>query len=102
MSTFPANVLALVRRPSGYLPMLMSIAAFALVIITVSTIGATREPDEGSAAHFFQLLLAGQVPVVAFFAWRWLRHDWRATLGILIMQAAAIGLALAPVWYFGL
>jgi hypothetical protein len=102
MSTYPANVLSLVRRPSGYLPMLMSIAAFALVVITVASIGATREPDEGAAAHVFQLLLAGQMPIVAFFAVKWFRYDWRAALGILTMQAAAIALAIAPVWYFGL
>jgi len=31
-----------------------------------------READEGVAAHVFQLLMAGQIPIIAFFAFKWL------------------------------
>ena len=30
--------------------------------------GMARETDEGAAARIWQLLMAGQVPVVAFYA----------------------------------
>ena len=29
-------------------------------------------PDEGTIAHLWQLLMAGQLPVLAFFAIKWL------------------------------
>jgi hypothetical protein len=102
MHAYPANVLTLAKRPSGYIPVLMSLAAFTLVIATVTSFGPNREPDEGAAAHVFQLLIAGQLLLVAFFVWRWIRRDWRAALSMMAVQAVATALALAPVWYFGL
>ena len=30
--------------------------------------GLVREPDEGSIAHLWQLLMAGQLPILAYFA----------------------------------
>ncbi len=34
--------------------------------------GLVREPDEGTIAHLWQLLMAGQMPFLAFFAIKWL------------------------------
>jgi len=36
--------------------------------------GIVHETDEGPAAHIFQILMAAQVPVVAFFAIKWGCH----------------------------
>jgi len=30
--------------------------------------------DEGATAHIWQLLMAGQVPTLAYFVFRWLPH----------------------------
>ena len=45
----------------------MSFAAFTVVLGYVVIYGAARQPDEGAAAHIWQLLVGAQVPLVAFF-----------------------------------
>ena len=64
--------------------------------------GAAREADEGATAHIFQLLLLVQLPIVAFFAIKWLRRFPRQSLLVLALQAAAGLAALAPVFFLKL
>jgi hypothetical protein len=86
------------KLPSAILPIMMSLAALTLVLVHVALRGGTPEPpDEGTAAHVFQLLLAGQAPIVAFFAIRWLPRLPAETLMMIGIQAGAAMLALAPV-----
>ena len=80
----------------------MSFAALAMVLGHVVMFGAVREADEGTAAHVFQLLMVAEVPIVAFFAIKWLPRFPRQTLQVLAVQAAAAIAALAPVFYFNL
>jgi len=96
------DVMTLMKRPSGFLPVAMSFAALAIVLGHVAMFGAVRQADEGTAAHLFQLLLAAQVPIVVFFAIRWLPENPRQALPVLALQAAAGLLALAPVFFFNL
>lgn len=102
MQTYPGNLGAVARKPSAIVPLAMSAAALITVVVAVSVAGATHEPDEGVAAHIFQLLIAGQLPFVAWFVLRWFKRDFRAALVILGLQILGIALALFPVWYFGL
>jgi hypothetical protein len=102
MTPYPTSVIALARRPSGFVPLLMSMTALAIVLWTLATAGPVRQADEGAAAHLFQLLIVGEVPLLAFFLWRWLRQDARAALTLLAIHAGAIGLAFLPVWWLGL
>jgi hypothetical protein len=101
-AAYPTSVIALARRPSGFIPVLMSLTALAIVIAAVATMGPVRPTDEGTAAHSFQLLIVGEVPLLVFFVVRWLPKDLRAALTVLAIQAAAIGLAIFSVFYFGL
>ncbi len=96
------SFMTVARRPSAFLPVAMSIVACALVLCRVALYGAARGTDEGTAAHLFQLLVVAQVPVIAFFAVRWLPRAPRGALSILALQAMAVLLALAPVYYFRL
>jgi hypothetical protein len=80
----------------------MSLAALALVLGHVALYGAAREADEGTAAHLWQLLMAAQLPVIAWFAVAWLPREPRRALGVLALQAAAALAALAPVFLLGL
>lgn len=98
MMTYRADIIALAKRPSGFVPLLMSLAALATVAASVSTAGVARQPDEGAAAHIFQLLIVGELPFLAFFIVRWLRTNARATLSMIAIQVAAIALAILPVW----
>ncbi len=92
----------MLKRPSAFLPVVLSFAALALVLGHVALFGAVREPDEGTAAHIFQLLMIVQAPIVAFFAIKWLPQAPREALLILVLQAAAGLAALAPVFFLGL
>lgn len=95
------NVSAMMKRPSAFLPVAMSLAALATVIVHVALFGTTRQTDEGVAAHLWQLLMALQIPVIAFFAITWLPRAPRQALLILALQAVAALAALAPVFLLG-
>lgn len=88
-----------VRKPSELLPLAMSLAALALVLGHAAIFGVIHEADEGIAAHVFQLLMAAQVPVVAFFAIKWLPRAPSDTLKVLALQAAAAFAAIASVYF---
>ena len=90
------------KHPSAFIPVAMSLAALAIVLGHVAMFGAAREADEGAAAHLWQLLMAGQLPIVAFFAIRWLPPAPRYALIILSLQAGAALAALAPVYFLNL
>lgn len=80
----------MIRKASAWVPIAMSLAALLLVLGTVALYGV-QEPqaDEGAAARFFQLLLVGQLPIVAFFLARWLPRHPRQTLLVLALQVLA-------------
>jgi hypothetical protein len=90
------------KQPSAFLPLTMSLAALAIVLGHVVIFGAVREADEGTAAHVFQLLMIAQLPIIAFFAIKWLPRTPRQALQILALQAGAALVALAPVFLLGL
>lgn len=91
--------LSLLRRPSGFLPIVMSLAALSLVLVHYARAGIVHEVDEGTEAHLFQLLMAAQVPVIAFFAVSSLSRAPRQGIPVLVLQAvAAIG-AFAGVYF---
>ena len=91
---------AWLRRPSALMPIAMSAAALAVIAVHIALHGTARQPDEGTAAHLWQLLMAGQIPVIAWFAIRWLPVDPGRSMVVLAVQCLA-GLAAAfPVWWF--
>jgi len=87
------------KQPSAFLPVAMSLVALAVVLDHAARYGIVHEADEGAAAHIFQLLMAAQVVVVAFFAIKWLPRAPRQTLQILAMQAGAAVAAFAAVFF---
>jgi len=91
-----------VRKPSAFVPLAMSLTALAVVLSHIAIYGAVREPDEGTAAHIWQLLMGLQLPILAFFAIKWLPRAPRQTLIVLGMQAGAALASMAPVFYFNL
>jgi hypothetical protein len=81
--------LAILRRPSAFLPLVMSLAALVMVAWYVAVHGVVRGEDEGVAARLFQLLVAAQLPISAFFAVSWLPRAPRPAAVILALQACA-------------
>jgi hypothetical protein len=102
MHPLPDSVLALSRQPSAFVPVAMSLTALAFVLVSVAVFGVVDEADEGAVAHIWQLLMAGQVPILAYFVIRWLPRVPRQTLSILALQISAALAALAPVYLLGL
>ncbi len=96
------SIPALIKRPSAFLPLAMSLGALAVVLGHVVIYGAAREADEGAAAHIFQLLMVAQVPVMAFFAIKWLPRAPQDGWAVLALQLAAAIAALAPVYFLNL
>lgn len=89
---------ATMKQPSAWLPLAMSFAALALVLGHVAIFGVVHEADEGLAAHLWQLLMATQVPIVAFFALMYLPQKPKQALLVLVLQLIAALAACAPVF----
>ena len=86
------------RQPSAWIPIAMSLAAVATVLYQLAIFGLARQSDEGATAHIWQLLMAGQVPIVVFYAVKWLPRTPKAALQVLGVQLGTAVAALAPVY----
>lgn len=99
MNGSPGSVLSLAKRPSAFVPMAMSITALAVLLIDLGRFGVPPpHADAGAVAHLWQLLMVCQVPLIAAFAFRWLRRVPRLAFGVLAIQAVLILAAIAPVY----
>lgn len=87
------------RTPSAWIPIGLSLAGLGLVVGHALVYGIVHEPDEGTAAHVFQLLMVAQVPIVAFFAFRWLPQQPKQAAIVLLLQAVAFLAAWASVYF---
>jgi hypothetical protein len=103
VSQYPESVFSLIRKPSAFVPLVMSAAALALLLIAiVAHTGMVRDRDEGAVAHLWQLLMAGQSPLLAYFVFRWLPRVPRQAFAVLVLQSGAALAAMAPVYLLGL
>ena len=89
------------KQPNAFLPVAMSLAALGLVLGHIALFGTARQADEGAAAHLWQLLMAGQIPIIALFAVTSLPRTHGKALWVLALQGAAIIAAAAPVFILG-
>jgi hypothetical protein len=76
----------------------MSLAALATVFLFIASHGTAPQADEGAAAHIWQLLMAAQMPIILYFAIKWLPRSPRQTVAILGLQVGAALAAMAPVF----
>jgi hypothetical protein len=93
--------LTILKHPSAFLPVARSIGALAVVVSFLALHGTAPQPDEGAAAHIWQLLMAAQAPVVLFFALEWVPQSPREAGPILALQVFAALAAMAPVFLLG-
>ena len=91
---------ALIKQPSAFLPIAISLSALAMVFGYVGLDGVTRQPDEGAPARIFQLLMVLQIPMVLFFAIKWLPREPRQALFVLGLQAVAWLAPVAAIMFF--
>lgn len=90
--------LSVLRHPIAFLPIGMSLAALATVLGFLALHGPAPQPDEGAAAHLWQLLMAAQIPIVVLFAIKQVLRSPRQALSVLALQVAAALAAMAPVF----
>lgn len=93
------STLALAKKPSASLPLAMSLAALTIVLGHAAIYGVVHEPDEGGAAHLWQLLILGQLPLIALFTLRWLRRAARQTARVLFLLAGMTAANFAGVFF---
>jgi hypothetical protein len=91
-----------IRQPSAFLPVAMSLVALILVLGHVALFGVVHEADEGTAAHIWQILMAAQVPIIAFFAIKYVPRKPKQALLVLVFQIVSALIACAPVFFFKL
>jgi len=96
------NMTSTIRQPSAFLPVAMSLVALALVLGHVALFGVVHEADEGTAAHLWQILMAAQLPIMAFFALKYVPQKPKQALLILALQMVAALTACAPVFFLKL
>lgn len=93
----------IIKNTSAWAPLAMSFAAILLVVGYLAIFGIVQsqaaKTDEGTAARIFQLLLAGQVPIIGFFAFKWLPKMPKQALIILALQIAGVLIAFALVFF---
>jgi hypothetical protein len=107
MDRDPRSFGSIVRHPSAFVPLAMSLIALSMLgCVLVNEVvqhgGVIREADEGTVAHLWQILMAGQLPVIAFFAIKWLPRAPKQSLGVLALQAGAALASMAPVFFLNL
>jgi hypothetical protein len=86
MKTKWVNV-SLIKQPSALLPLTMSLAALTLVLGHAAIFGIVHEADEGTAAHVWQILMAAQIPIVAYFILKWLPRRPKESAQVLALLA---------------
>ena len=89
------------KQPAAVMPIVMSLGALAVIGWHIARFGTAPQPDEGTAAHLWQLLMGGQLPVILYYAVKWLPRAPRSALLVLGAQGAAVLAAAAPVFLLG-
>jgi hypothetical protein len=94
---------SLLKQPSAWIPIAISLAALTLLLGYVAIFGIVHHEDEGAPAHIFQILMVVQLPVIAYFAIKWLPKQPKQSLVVLAIQAIAWIIPIATVfWLEGL
>jgi hypothetical protein len=92
------SIETLIRRPSGFLPLAMSSIALLIVLGHVALIGVAPQADEGADVHLWQLLMLGQLPLIAYFGVRWVPAAPKQAVTVLLAQVGFALAAAAPVF----
>src|SRR5690606_40545772 len=85
-----SEIKSVLKHPSAWIPFVMSFIALTFLLSYVAVFGlASGSPDgdEGAPARIFQLIMLGQVPVVAYFALVHLPKKTFQTMIVLALQA---------------
>ncbi len=79
---------SLFKEWSAWVPIAMSLVGLAMVLVFGFLVHAPPQEDEGTPAHVWQLMMAAQIPIVLYFAVRWLVAP--------TLRASEYGMAAGP------
>ena len=93
---------SLLKQPSAWIPLLMSFAALAMIVVYVAINGfaSSGNGDEGAPARIFQLIMLAQLPIAGYFAIKWLPRQPKQALIVLALQVVAWIIPIATIMYF--
>ena len=91
----------MIAKPSAIIPLVMSAAALTTVIVHIIIAGTAPQPDEGTAAHIWQLLMAGQIPFIIHYLIKWVLQVPKRALPVLMMQIGSALAAICPIYLLG-
>jgi hypothetical protein len=92
----------LLKRPGGFVPLAISSGFLGVLLIGFLGGELLRQPDEGIAAHLFQILMPTQFLIIALFAMKWLPQQPKAAFKVLALQTSAALAVLAVVYFLHL
>ena len=78
---------SLFKQLSAWIPFAMSLAALSMFLGYVAIFGIVHHQDEGTPARIFQLIMLAQLPIMAYFAFKWLPKRPIQALTVLVLQA---------------
>ena len=94
---------AILKKPSAWVPIALSGVMLSIMIGYFIFAGPlVSEPDEGIAAHLFQIWLPLEMLLIGFFAATALPHTPKQALTVLALQIIAVLVVCFPVFYFQL
>jgi hypothetical protein len=96
----PSEKNSLFKQPSAWIPFAMSLAALTMILVYVAIFGIVHHQDEGAPARIFQLIMAAQLPIAAYFAFKWLPKRPAQALVVLALQAVGWIMPIITVIWF--
>ena len=91
-----------VNLVSATVAVVMSIEAFVIVLLVVTTGWDRHTQGSGAAEHLFQLLIAGQLPFLLTFVATAEWGRWSKLFMPMAFEAGALALAFGSLAYFKL
>ena len=76
----------LLKQPSAWIPLVMSLAALMIILGYAAIFGTVHNQDEGAPARIFQLIMVAQLPIAAYFSFKWLPKRPAQALVVLALQ----------------
>ncbi|HEX2993165.1 MAG TPA: hypothetical protein VHO49_20920 [Anaerolineales bacterium] len=92
-----SDFISIIKSPGAWIPIAMSLLALAMILGYVAIFGIAQNEEEGAPARIFQLIMAAQLPIAAYFAIQWLPRRPMQTLVILTLQTIAWIIPIATV-----
>ena len=92
---------SLLKQPSAWIPLVMSLAALAMILVYVAINGfaSSGNGDEGAPARIFQLIMLAQLPIACYFAIKWLPKQPKQSLMVLALQAIGWIIPIATIMW---